>query len=457
MGLKLFQFRQFVRLLALSCLLFSCTSCLLNPVIQCLLYPDKKEKNLLSLFALFQKSNREVSLNKSFLGLQKASSDRLIAVINESGNLSPSNFNWESSNPNIASVNNEGFVTAVSNGKSMISAVEVGTNLRASCIVTVYSGFLYVSLDGNQEVSRSTMNNNTGQMTFNSVISTIGFSPTGIAADPFGRFLYTGDFSSDLISQFNINSSNGTLSANGSIGAPTAPRNIAITPDGKFLYIAAETSQTIRHYLINSNGTLSFVNSYPVAVTTQVSIDPTGKYLITQAPAVNQFSSFAIDQNSGALTLAGRSPTISDMGLISIHPSGRYIYVGGSPTVTVLELNLNDGSLSIIGTAPKPDSPNGSTVHPSGRFVYFVNLSAGTISLFEIEDSSGQLTFKSNIVSGSSDLRFIVVEPSGRFAYLASRGIGNDLLQFSINQTTGELTSMGTVNVGGLQWNLFFL
>lgn len=31
------------------------------------------------------------------------------------------------------------------------------------------------------------------------------------------------------------------------------------------------------------------------------------------------------------------------------------------------------------------------------------------------------------------------------------------ILHFSINQTTGELTLIGTVSPGGVQWNLVFL
>ncbi|EOQ96544.1 bacterial Ig-like domain, group 2 [Leptospira wolbachii serovar Codice str. CDC] len=446
--------RSTIRILLLLLVLFFCSSCLLNPIIQCLLFPKKKEKPFELFPGLFVGNDRTISLNRNYLGLKRNSNDRLSATVFDLGVPVPSTVIWETSDPNIATVDNEGVVTGVSNGKVTISASELGRNTRANCTVTVYSGFLYVSLDDTGQVSRSTMNNDTGILTFNSISATDS-QPNGIAADPFGRFLYTGNLAADTISQFTINSSDGVLTANGNISSPSAPRNISISNDGRFLYIANQVSQSIRHYAINSNGTLTFVNSYSVAVTAQLQIDPTGKFLVTQAPAVNQFSSYLMDKETGALTLSGTSPVLVDMGLICFHPNGKYIYVGGSPSVTVLGLDLNSGSISIAGSVPQADAPNGCMVHPNGKFIYFVNISAGTISLFEINESNGLLTPKSNINSFSSDLRFIVIEPSGRYAYLASRA--TDLLQFSIDQTTGELSSLGSVYVGGLQWNLYFL
>jgi len=79
----------------------------------------------------------EISLNHSQMSLQVGSSSQLIATV-----LPDSATNkvvtWISSNPDIATVDNTGLVTAVASGKATITATTVdGSNLSASCNVTV--------------------------------------------------------------------------------------------------------------------------------------------------------------------------------------------------------------------------------------------------------------------------------------------------------------------------------
>ena len=78
-----------------------------------------------------------ISLNQSQMNLQVGSSSQLIATV-----LPDSATNkvvtWISSNPDIATVDNTGLVTAVASGKATITATTVdGSNLSASCNVTV--------------------------------------------------------------------------------------------------------------------------------------------------------------------------------------------------------------------------------------------------------------------------------------------------------------------------------
>ena len=78
-----------------------------------------------------------ISLNQSQMNLQVGSSSQLIATV-----LPDSATNkvvtWISSNPDIATVDNTGLVTAVASGKATITATTVdGSNLSTSCNVTV--------------------------------------------------------------------------------------------------------------------------------------------------------------------------------------------------------------------------------------------------------------------------------------------------------------------------------
>ena len=64
---------------------------------------------------------------------------------------------WGSSNPAVAMVSNNGLVTAVNVGTATITAMTTdGSNLSASCIVTVYTE-MSGDVDGNSLVSTSVM------------------------------------------------------------------------------------------------------------------------------------------------------------------------------------------------------------------------------------------------------------------------------------------------------------
>ena len=87
-----------------------------------------------------------ISLNKSELTLSVGDTETLIATAT-SGNSDNPLINWTSNNPAVATVDNNGKVTAVSVGTATIFAVATGGNFVATCEVTIYP-FISNSLDG---------------------------------------------------------------------------------------------------------------------------------------------------------------------------------------------------------------------------------------------------------------------------------------------------------------------
>lgn len=77
-----------------------------------------------------------VTLNKSTSTIVEGSSDDLDATV-APANASNPNVNWSSSNPAIATVGNEGLVSAVAEGTATITATTVDGGFTASCVVTV--------------------------------------------------------------------------------------------------------------------------------------------------------------------------------------------------------------------------------------------------------------------------------------------------------------------------------
>lgn len=78
----------------------------------------------------------EISLNKNELLLEEGSSERLVASFNPAGtNLEA--HSWKSANPQIASVDETGMVTAIKEGNTKITATALNGGNTATCNLTV--------------------------------------------------------------------------------------------------------------------------------------------------------------------------------------------------------------------------------------------------------------------------------------------------------------------------------
>lgn len=444
--------KRYLFLLLLIVTQITASACLANPLVQRLLWQDSSKSKINPFFALLLFNEKRIIMDKNFLGIKRGTKEKLNATIFISGASSASGIEWSSANQSVATVDSSGLVSGVSNGKTVIQAKIPGENISVTCPVTVFSGYLYASLDDSNSVAIASFNHLTGDVTSLNTQAT-GVSPTGIAVDPFGRYLYTGNFDSNTISQFGINSNDGSLSVLApAVVTGSNPRNIAISLDSKFLYIANETANLVSQYTIGSSGTLTPVTTYPTLAVTFVSIDPTGKFLLTIGPTLTQLASYSIDPISGNLSQRGTSPSFDSQALFSFHPNGRYIFVGSAPNLRVLELNSDSGSLTTTADVAYSAVPHSSSVHPNGRFVYFVNASVGSVTCFVVDPSTGFIQNSSSVATGFSDIRFMVIDPTGNFAFVANKS-GN-LIRLKINQETGELLFLGTTAVGGTQWNL---
>jgi YVTN family beta-propeller protein len=155
---------------------------------------------------------------------------------------------------------------------------------------------------------------------------------------------------------------------------------------------------------------------------------------------------------------------------IAVDPSGRFAYVmngacsgGAGGYVSMYTINPTTGALASIGppvyTYDYGDSPASVAVSPSGKFVYVTNsgyvwdLDDGSVAMYSINATTGALTYTGTISGNCPGLCLpssVIVDPSGRFAYVASGGYGFpfNIQMYSINATTGALTSIGTIAAG---------
>jgi 6-phosphogluconolactonase (cycloisomerase 2 family) len=127
----------------------------------------------------------------------------------------------------------------------------------------------------------------------------------------------------------------------------------------------------------------------------------------------------------------------------------RFAYVAnfGANTLSEFIVDANNGQLRPNGTIATGNAPETVAVDPTGRFLYTANASSGPekISAYTIDAKTGKLTSIAGVTSGGESTWSIAIEPTGRFAYTSEIGGTNLFSEFAIDQTTGALSSIGTV------------
>ncbi|GBF51794.1 bacterial Ig-like domain, group 2 [Leptospira ryugenii] len=439
---------------------------MLNPFIQSLFNFEQGKKDLNPFLFALAIPSQSPEPTKSFafsncspaLQLYKNETQLLVAVYKENESNKDSTIQWTSSNATIASVSETGLVQAVGVGIATITASSNG--LQASCRVRTFSGNLYVSLDQNNQIYHLTVNQSDGILSPDSSYN-VDLAPTGIAADPLGRFLYVANFTTGSISKFTINSSTGALTANGSLGGITNPRNMVISPDGNFLYLAAEGNQRILTYPIQASDgdLLTPLQTDTNALTANVGISPDGKYLASLVNSLSRVRTYSRNSTSGELSVAKTSENLSHTGSgnIGFNPNGNYFYLANNAHIFAFQFNQTSGDFTQIGSATLQSGSaiaNGICVHPSGNFLYTVGLSDQIVRTYNINQSDGSISFANEINTSGGSIRYLVFDPKGKYAYLADNS--GDLKSYSVNSQTGALSSLQSINLSAGQWNLHF-
>jgi 6-phosphogluconolactonase len=236
---------------------------------------------------------------------------------------------------------------------------------------------------------------------------------------------------------FQVDRMSGAMSAAGIYEMGTSPSCLAINASGSTLYSANETDRVGE----NKEGTVS---------------------------------AFTIDRSDGHLTLrntvsaGGAGPTY-----ISIHPSGRFLFVanyfGGS--VAVLPI-LSDGRLGDatdirndagkLGPTKATNAPPGSfafsghdrthahmiQADPTGRFVLHVDLGLDQIFVWKFDENKGVLTpndpFSVSLPAGDGPRHFHF-HPNGRWFYSIQEE-GSTIVLFDYDTVTGQLASRQSIS-----------
>lgn len=160
----------------------------------------------------------------------------------------------------------------------------------------------------------------------------------------------------------------------------------------------------------------------------------------------------SFNENSGELELVHESRVSGLVWAVTASPDG-FFY---APNRDQNAIHVLTPSGELLGeTAPNQagaQGPNGATVHPNGRFLFLTNHVTSNVSVFRIHEDGGLepgpgsfITFGNDTTTNASGEP--TVSHDGTRLYVTNPQ-SNDVTVFRINQDTGQLTFVSTFPTG---------
>ena len=151
-------------------------------------------------------------------------------------------------------------------------------------------------------------------------VVTPGGGPRHFSIHPSGKFAYTNNEMTMVVTGFSRNPEDGSLKAIQEISTIPAGFNgrkstaeCLVHPGGKFLYVSNRGHETITAYTIDQEtGLLTYVENEPTGgkEPRNFFIDPSGKWLLAENQNSDTVYVFSIDQQTGALKQTGDFVTV---------------------------------------------------------------------------------------------------------------------------------------------------
>ncbi len=207
-----------------------------------------------------------------------------------------------------------------------------------------------------------------------------------------------------------------------------------------------------------------------------MAVDGKGKFLFVAGPA--SIAMYAVDPASGALSEVPSSPfpyipTVnpnqapSNPLSITTEPTGEYVYVGFQNALATLTpyssitpyiIDTSNAADPVLDLGPQSEldftdgAPTNLFVDPTGRHLYVALGNSGGnfysgFDLYDIDGSTGALTFKSTLAAGTEDAKSSAMDPIGRFLFQSAGQIGCVLMSFSLSSVDGSETGESSLLV----------
>jgi 6-phosphogluconolactonase len=289
------------------------------------------------------------------------------------------------------------------------------------------------------------------------------------------------------VSIYSVNSCTGALSATTptSVATGFAPpqqgaEGMVVDPLGRFAYVAnlvsnATNQSTISMFTIDA-ATGILKPTMPATVPTGffpqgIAIDPLGRFVYTANSDDDTVSMFTINQTTGVLTpttpaavstyVPSTNAQNSDPVNVTADPSGKFLYVvnGEEDTISMFDINQTTGVLTPTTPATVRAGlfPFAIAIAPNGKFAYVPDNSSNGVWQYTVDPNTGVLTPVASrpVVPAGNSPTAVTVDSTSQFAYATNRN-DNTVSMYSIDQTSGALSWLGVVPVGTQPFRILF-
>ena len=338
---------------------------------------------------------------------------------------------------------------------------------------------MYVSLQGDNQISKYLMDHESGALKPNGAIEISG-GPAPLAFNPSHTAIYVGRRESLQLSSYAIDRTNGDLAHTGDVALGGEPCYVSTDHTGRYALSAYYQAGYCAVHPIDSSGAVGGPATEWLETGSGAHCfmtDPSNKYAylphiangsggLARLPegrqeGLNTVHQYRFNTDTGRLT-PNDPPEVRPKDLdgprhYRFHPTKSLMYMsneqGGS--VTVYALDAARGTLTARQTiSTLPEGYSGRKLcsqihmHPEGMHLYVGNRGHDSIASFAIDESTGELTATGWTQVGPVPRAF-GLDPTGNFLYVTSLELGS-MISFRVDQRSGGLTRLDTYEVGNL-------
>lgn len=243
--------------------------------------------------------------------------------------------------------------------------------------------------------------------------STGGAAPCHLSVHPGGRWLLSANYGSGSVAVHPIDAS-GALGERADLVTHTRPapgpgqqgphaHQVVTSPDGGHVLAVDLGTDTVYTYRLDPRtGKLTEVaqaRTPPGTGPRHLTFHPDGRHAYLAGEVGDSVMVCGYDPASGRLTVGAPQSTGADTGpnypaQIAVTADGRYAFLAnrGHNSLARYAVQADGARLQLLGTTPVAgDFPRQIVLSPDGRLLFAANQKSGTVSVFHVDDRTGDL------------------------------------------------------------------
>ncbi len=326
-------------------------------------------------------------------------------------------------------------------------------------------------------IYQCSFNTGTGQLRLTGETGGIN-NPSYLAVTPSGDYLYSVNESDDYrdtgggaVSAFAVDKASGDLTfINQQSSQGGWPCYITTTKSGNTVLTANYKDGTVAVFPTRNDGGLKEASdleqhqgSGPNSRRQEgphahcIVLSPDEKYALSADLGADKIMIYQLRQRRNQLVPADQAFIRTEPGAgprhLVFHPGGKHVFVINelNATITSYDYNQKSGDLSEIQTVsalPRDfsDSNTSADIHisPDGRFVYASNRGHDSIVVYQINPADGKMTYVEHENRDISRPRNFVISADGLYVLVANRAT-NSIVVFQRDADSGKLHHTGMV------------